>query len=176
MAIVRIPLEEQGDTAIVQQSGAEPRGVIVTFLDSRGKGTNNVDMHEAEWDAFVAAGNAALGRPLTPLEERIVKAIAEADEEADKQAGKSAEQEDLADGRGEGLREALRMVREAGPMVPRAAVAAVAARLARLADVLESDDRSAQREARRVLWKVLNDMKAMLDGAPAPKEPGHADD
>ncbi len=161
-----------GSTYTIGMSG----DVLAIEFNNSGPATMEPD----EWDAFVAAGNAALGRASTPLEARLLDAIEAADEHAHKGWSLVVEDRVLgkAEGRADGLREALTIVRAAGPTVSRAAVVAVAARLARVASVLESDDRGAQREARRVLRKVIDDMKAMIDAsaAPTPKEPGHADD
>jgi len=132
----------------------------------------------AEWDAFVAAGDRALGRK--PVRDFPPGPLPRARPSTDAEivawmADLYREDTPIAEALG---RAALAMVREAGPTVPRAAVAAVVDRLARVASVLESHDSFAQRETRQVLWKVLDDMKAMVDtnANPTTKEPGHADD
>lgn len=130
----------------------------------------------AEWTRIVEDG---VGRPV-PTSTHLADAFDVLASERDAQ-GKACWNTDGDGYHGEATayRHAAAMVREAGPTVPRGAVAAVRERLARVAAVLESDDRFAQREARQVLWKVLDDMKAMLDTSAATttaKESCHADD
>lgn len=83
-----------------------------------------VTMTSAEWDAFVAAGNAALGRPLTPLADRIAtEQCPPVDLSGICSEGR--EEEVYGEGYAKGRADAAAMVREAGPTVPRAAVEAL---------------------------------------------------
>lgn len=128
----------------------------------------------AEWDAFVAAGNAALGRTTsTPLEARLLEAIEAADEHAEQGWSLGVEDACLAaaKGKAEGLRAALAMVREAGPTVPRAAVVAVVPLLADVSTMLaDSDDAEAKREAVRRLDRIIVALGRMVTDGPTPTE------
>ena len=111
---------------------SEPEaGLIVQVFDMEEDASSVAPMTPAEWDTFVAAGNAALGRPSTPLESRLLAAIEATDEHAETGWSIGAEAEDVAavKGKATGLRAALAMVREQGATVPRAGVEALRARL-----------------------------------------------
>ena len=112
----------------------EPQaGLVVQVFDMEEDASSVAPMTPAEWDTFVAAGNAALGRPCasTPLESRLLAAIEATDEHAETGWSIGAEAEDVAavKGKATGLRAALAMVREQGATVPRAGVEALRARL-----------------------------------------------
>jgi len=101
----------------------EPQaGLVVQVFDMEEDASSVAPMTPAEWDTFVAAGNAALGRPSTPLESRLLAAIEATDEHAETGWSIGAEAEDVAavKGKATGLRAALAMVREQGATVPRA--------------------------------------------------------
>lgn len=75
---VTITLALHDDEISVWPSNELKGGVAISLLDSEEPRTNVVIASPAEWDAFVAAGNAALGRPApisTPLEERIAASL-----------------------------------------------------------------------------------------------------
>lgn len=116
---------DNGGSAEAIKSTLRPGSLAITLYDFNDDGSNShATATPAEWDAFGAAGNAALGRPApvaTPLEERIAEAAKEAVAEGHRLAYDETSRL-RAYGRGEGLRAALAMVREAGPTVPRAAL------------------------------------------------------
>ena len=123
---VTITLAYDADEISVWPSVEVAGGVTIALLDSQEPRTNVGIASPDEWDAFVAAGNAALGRPApasTPLEERIANAATD----ALAGFGKDTDKDDWtwANGCEAGLRAALAMVREQGATVPRAGVAAV---------------------------------------------------
>ena len=95
----------------------EPQaGLVVQVFDMEEDASSVAPMTPAEWDAFVARGNAALGRSSTPLESRLLAAIEATDEHAETGWSIGAESEDVAavKGKATGLRAALAMVREQG--------------------------------------------------------------
>ena len=100
-------------------------GLVLQVFDMEEGASSVAPMTPAEWDAFVARGNAALGRSSTPLESRLLAAIEATDEHAETGWSIGAESEDVAavKGKATGLRAALAMVREQGATVPRAGVA-----------------------------------------------------
>ncbi len=78
---VTITLAYDADEISVWPSVEVAGGVTIALLDSQEPRTNVGIASPDEWDAFVAAGNAALGRPAptsTPLEERIANAATDA--------------------------------------------------------------------------------------------------
>lgn len=97
-------------------------GLVLQVFDMEEDASSVAPMTPAEWDAFVARGNAALGRSSTPLESRLLAAIEATDEHAETGWSIGAEAEDVAavKGKATGLRAALAMVREQGATVPRA--------------------------------------------------------
>ena len=118
---VTITLAYDADEISVWPSVEVAGGVTIALLDSQEPRTNVGIASPDEWDAFVAAGNAALGRPTptsTPLEERIANAATD----ALAGFGKDTDKDDWtwANGCEAGLRAALAMVREQGATVPRA--------------------------------------------------------
>ena len=169
--ITKIPLTEQGDTIIVQQSGAAPLGVILTLHDSRGAGTSNVDIGPAEWDAFVAAGNAALGRTPSDLARRALSVALRIDP-YDNTESCTIAIEDAAE-----IAAILREVaaREQGATVPRAGVEALRARWSATARDLAADVKS-DPSLRMIegASKALADVVVALDdllAAPAKEQP-----
>lgn len=175
---VTIQLTRHGDEISVWPSNELKGGLAISLMDVEEPRTNVGIATPAEWDAFVAAGDRALGRK--PVRDFPPGPLPRARPSTDAEivawmADLYREDTPIAEALG---RAALAMAREAGSTVPRGAVEAVVDRLARVAAVLESHDSFAQREARQVLWKVLDDMKAMVDtnANPTTKEPGHADD
>ena len=162
-------INENLDVWTADSDGRIP--ITVSAVGDGGMERITTSLTPVECDTAIAAINAALGRPVTPLEARLLDAIAEADEEADAYALKNAETECPADGRGEGLRMALRMLREAGPTVPRAAVAAVVPLLAGVSTMLaDSDDAEAKREAVRRLDRIIVALGRMVTDGPTPTE------
>ncbi len=58
-----IPLTHRGDRAVVAPGGPGAPGVVlVGFYDDRDRPITPARLTADEWDAFVAAGNAAFGR------------------------------------------------------------------------------------------------------------------
>lgn len=117
-----IKLSKYGDDLQVSPSNVAPGSVAFCAYGEKIERVPAVAT-PAERDAFVAAGNAVLGRPapvVTPLEERILRAWDKAKNESETHANR--ERAVYCDGQAQGLRAALAMVREAGPMVPRAAL------------------------------------------------------
>ena len=127
VGMIKIPLTEQGDTIIVQRSGAAPLGVILTLHDSRGKGTSNVDASPAECDALIAAIGRARGRTPSDLARRALSVALRIDP-YDNTESCTIAIEDAAE-----IAAILREVaaREQGATVPRAGVEALRARLAK---------------------------------------------
>lgn len=180
---VTITLALHGDEISVWPSNESKGGVAISLLDSQEPRTNVGIASPAEWDAFVAAGNAALGRSPHPDAARIVKAIVA----------------DLSDRRGlrhewghidDDIRDEIvakwtRIVedgmggREAGPTVPRAAVEALRARLCeKPLAMLCFQSSGYARDASLALKRALDEIDALLAAPTTPpeKDPGHADD
>jgi hypothetical protein len=64
---VTIQLTRHGDEISVWPSNGLKGGLAISLMDVEEPRTNVGIATPAEWDAFVAAGNAALGRPSTAL-------------------------------------------------------------------------------------------------------------
>lgn len=173
---VTIQLTRHGDEISVWPSNELKGGLAISLMDVEEPRTNVGIATPAEWDAFVAAGNAALGRPgpgSTPLEASLLAAIEAAGEHVEQGWSLGVEDADLnaARGRVEGLRAALAMAREAGPTVPRVAVADVVPLLAGVSTILaDSDDTEAKREAVRRLDRIIVALGRMVTDGPTPTE------
>lgn len=144
-----VKLSQYNEQAQVAPSATRDGSVAVGFYNAEGTEPVHPGCFTGdEWDAFVAAGNAALGRPSTPLLAAIEARAVVEDAEARKRWNTDG---DEGHGRAEGLRAAAAMVREAGPTVPRVAVAAVVAEI----DALECADEDAIAGIRRSLAALL---------------------
>jgi len=169
-------INENLDVWTADSDGRIP--ITVSAVGDGGMERITTSLTPVECDTFIAAINVALGRPaLTPLEERLLAAIEAADEHAEQGWSLGVEDACLAaaKGKAEGLRAALAMVREAGPTVPRAAVAAVRERF----DKWIREEGGTRNEYVEGMTVGIKDAILALDAmlsASTTKEPGHADD
>ena len=163
---VTITLAYDADEISVWPSVEVAGGVTIALLDSQEPRTNVGIASPDEWDAFVAAGNAALGRPApasTPLEERIANAATD----ALAGFGKDTDKDDWtwANGCEAGLRAALAMVREQGATVPRAGVAAAVAPVFDLHAQIAEECGRERTNAIELLLTALDEARATLEAA-----------
>ena len=131
------------------------------------------DAHPSDgtMENFVAAGDRALGRK--PVRDFPPGPLPRARPSTDAEivawmADLYREDTPIAEALG---RAALAMAREAGPTVPRAAVAAVVPLLAGVSTMLaDSDDAEAKREAVRRLDRIIVALGRMVTDGPTPTE------
>jgi hypothetical protein len=167
---VTITLAYDADEISVWPSVEVAGGVTIALLDSQEPRTNVGIASPDEWDAFVAAGNAALGRPTptsTPLESRLLSAIEAADEHTEKGWSLGVEAEDIAaaKGRTDGLRAALAMVREQGATVPRAGVVDAFAPVLTIHAQIAEESGEERTNAIEALLTALDEARATIEAA-----------
>lgn len=169
-----VKLSQYNEQAQVAPSATRDGSIAVGFYNAEGTEPVHPGCFTGdEWDAFVAAGNAALGRPApasTPLATRIAS---EQGPPVDLSGicSEGREEEVYGLGYAKGRADAAAMAREAGPTVPRAAVAAVVPLLAGVSTMLaDSDDAEAKREAVRRLDRIIVALGRMVTDGPTPTE------
>ena len=157
MVMVERVTLQHGGVCNVDASDIYPGALHVTI-------NNGATLTPPECDALIAALHKALGRPSTPLDERIATEQGPPVDLSDI-CSEGREEEVYGEGYAKGRSDAAAMVREAGPTVPRAAVEA-------LRDLLLSIESGME----DFISDKFEELLATTDAAPAPKEPDHADD
>lgn len=111
---IKIKLSTYGDEAAVAPSLLGDDRILVGFFAANGMPEHPQVFTPTEWDAFVAAGNAALGRaaPASPPLADVFDALA-TEREAEAKACWSTDGDSYR-GEAEAYRKAARMVREQG--------------------------------------------------------------
>jgi len=159
-----VKLSQYNEQAQVAPSATRDRSIVVGFYNAEGTAPVHPGCFTpAEADAFIAAINAALGRPSTPLADRIAS---EQTPPVDLSGicSEGREEEVYGLGYARGRADAAAMAREAGPTVPRGALAPVLALHAQIAE--ESGEYRAN--LIEALLTALDAVRADL--APAPTE------
>lgn len=149
---ITVKLAHDNDELTVWPSKEVPGGVAFSLADSQEEHVNVGIASREEALAFVAAVQGMVGAGALPLAERIEAAAVDADTSA--AAWSYQEHAERDKGKAEGLREAARMVRAAGPTVPRTAIASLLAEI----DALECEHSDA-------ILGIRGCLAALLGGA-----------